>query len=445
LISFLRFHSIPRRTAWIIALVFTALSVRLALFVDGYAINLLYLDEWDYLHGLFEGADAWTLFRWQHGLHRQGVGNLILAVVLDGTGWNSRAVAAASAAVMALAGLAGMWLVRRICGRLRLWDVTVPLLFLTTTSVENYIITPNLAHGPLPALFLIGYALSLTVSSHPARGTLLVAINFLAVNTGFTVLLGGLTPIVFFAFACQPGLRARDRTVYGGALIVSLATAAHFARGLVWVPAVPCYVFPHDPVSEYVTFAGRLLARPFNLSIQASSGESLGIVVAVPAVAFTLYALFRALRSRGSSVLWNVTGFLAAFTIVFAFVTAVGRVCTGLVIADSSRYIPYVLPGLLGVYLVLRCGLRPGRTQVLALGLFVLIAALKEVSPRSGLEARAESGLKRAWHDCYLRVHDIAICNASAGRPAYPAPEATNLQQKLDWLEARRYNLFQDR
>jgi hypothetical protein len=423
---------------------FIALSARLALFVDGYAINVLYLDEWDYLHGLFDGADSWTLFRWQHGLHRQGAGNLILAVVLDGTGWNSRAAAAASAVTMALAGAAGLWLIKRICGRLRIWDVTVPLLFLTTTSVENYIITPNLAHGPLPALFLMAYALSLSASSHAARGMLLVAINFLAVNTGFTVLLGGITPLVFVAFACQLGLRARDRTVYGAALVASIATAAHFARGLVWVPAVPCYVFPHDPASEYVTFAGRLIARPFNLSMQASSGELLGFVVAVPAVAFTLYALFRAVRSGGASALWNVIAVLAAFTVVFAFMTAVGRVCTGLVIADSSRYIPYVLPGLLSVYLAVRCGLRPGRAQVLAIGLFVLVAVLKEVSPRSGLEARAESGVKRAWHDCYLTVHDIAMCNESAGRAVYPAPEATNLQQKLDWLEARGYNLFQD-
>ena len=121
-------------------------------FIDNYAVNLLYLDEWDFLAGLFEGADAWTLFRWQHGLQRQGLGNLITAVVLEQTGWNGKAVAAASAATMVLAGLAALWLVRRMCGRLRVWDIAAPLLFVTTTSVDSYVITPNLAHGPLPAL-----------------------------------------------------------------------------------------------------------------------------------------------------------------------------------------------------------------------------------------------------------------------------------------------------
>ena len=31
--------------------------MRLALFVDQYAVNLLYYDEWDFLNGVFEGAE----------------------------------------------------------------------------------------------------------------------------------------------------------------------------------------------------------------------------------------------------------------------------------------------------------------------------------------------------------------------------------------------------
>ena len=64
------------------------------------------------------------------------------------------------------------------------------------------------------------------------------------------------------------------------------------------------------------------------------------------------------------------------FALVFAFTTAVGRVCLGLATADSSRYIPYVLPGLLAVHLVLRCGVPAGRMQVAALAVFVSICVL---------------------------------------------------------------------
>jgi len=430
---------------WVIACVFAVLAVRLAFFIDQYAINLLYYDEWDYLNGLFEGADAWTLFRWQHGPHRQGLGNLILAVVLDGTGWNSRAVAVASAVAMVLAGLAALVMVKRVCGRLRSWDVIVPLLFVTTTTVDSYAVTPNLAHGPLPALFLTLYALSLTVGSHATRALLITAINFLAVNTGFTLLLGPITPVVLLLLACQPGLHSRARMAYGAACAASIATAWHFAHDLRWAPAVDCFEFPHDPPWLYAPYTGRILTRPLTLPIDAPPGELAAGGVALLAVGFALYAACRALRSRGSSTLWNVTAVLAAFTVVFAVATAVGRVCLGIPTADASRYIPYVLPGLLVGYLVIRCSVPAGRRQSLLLGLFLLACVLKETSPRSRLEAAYDYDLKRAWRDCYLRTHDIATCNATAGRPVYPAPEATRLQQKLDWLEARRYNLFQER
>ena len=439
------FELISRHARWIIAFVLATLTVRLMMFVDRYAVNLIYLDQWDFLAGLMEGASPWALFRWQHGVERQGLGNLISAVVLSQTGWNAKADAAAAAVLMLLTCLCALWLVKRICGRMSAWDVAVPLIFLTTTNVETYVITPNLAHGPLSALYLVTYALSLTATSHVHRAVLIAAINFFAVNTGFTVLLGGITPVVLLLSACLPGLSRRDRIVYSSAFVTSIATVAQFARGLVWFPAVACFQFPYDHPWEYIPFAGRVLARPVNPKIGFLPGEPLGTAFALVAMAFMCTAVFRALRSRGSSALWNVAGVLMAFTVAFAAATAVGRVCTGIVAADSSRYIPYVLPGFLAVYLVLRCGLPSGRAQLVALGLFLSICLGKEASARSRREAAHESSLKRAWHDCYLAVHDITTCNANAGRPVYPSPEATDLQRKLDWLEVRGYNLFQDR
>src|SRR4030095_16264167 len=79
-----------RITVWIIAAAFVVMAVRLALYLNRYAVNLVYWDQWDFLSGLFDGADTWTLFRWQHGPQRQGIGNLIIAVLYTATGWNGR-------------------------------------------------------------------------------------------------------------------------------------------------------------------------------------------------------------------------------------------------------------------------------------------------------------------------------------------------------------------
>ena len=449
--SFLRTYGrtalnlIDRHGGWIVALVFVAGVVRLARFLDRYTVNLVYWDQWDFWAGLFKDTDAWTLFRWQHGLQRQGLGNLISAFVLDQTGWNSRAEVFASAVAMLLAGLAALWLVKRLSGRVRAWDIAIPLLFLTTTPVETYIITTNLAHGPLSALYLTTYALSLTARSHVGRAVLIATINFFAVNTGYTWILGGITPVVLVVFASLPGIRARERAVYLAACVVSIATVAHFSHDLRWDTSALCFAFPADDPWQYVPFAGRILFRPFNQKIGVLPGEPLGTSVAVTTITLTCYATWRALRGRRGSTPWNVVSILLAFTVAFAFTTAIGRVCLGMMAADSSRYIPYVLPGLLAVYLVLRCAVPPGWRQIAALAVFVSICVLKESSGNSRREAHANAGLKRAWHDCYLTVHNIDQCNAMAGTPIYPWPEATELQRKLDWLEARGYNLFEDR
>ena len=83
------------------------MAIRLADFVNRYAVNILYWDQWDFLRGLFDGADLWSLFRWQHGPQRQGLGNLIIAVLYSATGWDGRVDAAATAVVMLLSTIAG--------------------------------------------------------------------------------------------------------------------------------------------------------------------------------------------------------------------------------------------------------------------------------------------------------------------------------------------------
>jgi hypothetical protein len=435
----------PRTTAWIIAAAFVALAVRLAVFLDRYTVNILYWDQWDFLSGLFDGASPWALFRWQHGPQRQGVGNLIIAVLYPATGWNGRADAAASGVALLLAGLAALWLVKRVCGSLRPWDVVVPLIFLTTTSAETYVVAPNIAHGPLSALLLIGYALALTIPSHGARCVALVVVNFMCVNTGFTWLLGVATPALLLLLACAPQLTIRERSMYGASIVASLASLGLFLYGFLPQSATDCFQFPYVRPWEYVPYAGFVLSRPFGLMADAKTTPLLlatGAFVAMSA--FVGYAAFRLFRSRGSSVFWAVITSLSGFVLVFASSSAVGRICLGFDSANASRYIPYVLPGLMALYLVIR-KYAPKSPVAYALLPVCLIACIsKEGNRRSAAEAADYFKYKQRWSECYLSMHDIDACDAWAGHPVYPKPEATRLQQKLDWLEARGYSLFQE-
>jgi hypothetical protein len=76
---------------------------------------------------------------------------------------------------------------------------------------------------------------------------------------------------------------------------------------------------------------------------------------------------------------------------------------------------------------------------------FFVACIAKERSELSSNEAETFLKYKQQWRECYLSMHDIDACDASAGHAVYPNPAGTDLQQKLDWLEARRYSLFQSR
>jgi hypothetical protein len=429
-----------RIAPWLVTAVFVLLVVRLAVFIDRYTVNIIYWDQWDFLQGLFDSADPWTLFRWQHGPQRQGLGNLIVAILYPATDWNGRADAAASAVVMVLAGLTALWLLKRLFGTLILWDAVVPLLFLTTSSAETYVVAPNLAHGPLPVLFVVAYALALTIHSHPLRCLAIVALNFFSVNTGFTLLLGGITPVILLLFACSPRLTARERAIYAGGVAASMATVALFLYGFALRPAADCFQFPHTRPWEYMPYAGLVLSRPFGVVV---AGHLLiGSLVATGTAGFVGYVLFQLIRAGRDSIFWLVASCLAGFALLFAVSTAVGRVCLGFDSAMATRYIPYIVPGIFAVYLVIR---RASLRSSIATALLpvVLVACIaKEQDMTSVNEAETYSLFKERWRDCYLSTHDIDACDAVAGHGVYPSPEATKLQEKLDWLEARGLSLF---
>ena len=79
-----------RVSPWLVVAAMVFMAIRLADFVNRYAVNIVYWDQWDFLQGLFDGSGLWTLFRWQHGPQRQGLGNLLIAILYPATGWNAK-------------------------------------------------------------------------------------------------------------------------------------------------------------------------------------------------------------------------------------------------------------------------------------------------------------------------------------------------------------------
>jgi hypothetical protein len=415
------------------------LTVRLFHFIDHYAVDVLFWDQWDFWGGLFDGTDPWALWRWQHGPHRQGLGGLVVASTAWLTGWNVRAEVFVSGAIMVLAALAALAVVRRERGRWVASDAVLPVLFLSLSQWELFAATPNPAHGPLPLLLVMLFALGLQMRSPRAGLAVLVATDFAATQTGFGVFLGPIAPIVFAARLASAVRRRSHVLAHAVALVASLGSLVLFFRGYVFSPAVGCFRFPDPHPVRYLSFLGTLFLRPFEIR-GGSAVLVFGFALALASAGLPAWAAWRMFAARERDRLADVTFAFASFSLLFAANSAVGRVCVGH--ADSSRYIPYLTPFLVAMYLALSAGGRPARARsALLAALCALLVGKEALGMRDNLADAANfANGKRRWRDCYLATSDVAGCSVSF--QIYPEPAATHLEEKLRFLRERRLSFF---
>src|SRR5215211_6693108 len=70
---------------WLVALAIVssgvAVGYRFFALINTYAVNLLFYDQWDFYNPLFREQGLWDLFSYQHGPHRQGLGEIVIKIV----------------------------------------------------------------------------------------------------------------------------------------------------------------------------------------------------------------------------------------------------------------------------------------------------------------------------------------------------------------------------
>ena len=443
-----RAHAALRRSgrigeslAWALPLVaLLGLALRLSLFVRRYAVDLLYRDQWDFLDPLFRGEGPWAMFVLQHGPHRQGLGGLLLAWLMPATGWNLRVEALVSALILVLGAALAWATLRRSTGSPSWTDVTAPLLCLGGGLEEILVGTSNPAHGPIPMALVFALALAWTVRTPRPRALACSVLGALATFTGFGFFVGLVNPVLFAAEWVHGRQDTQRRAAAVVGLGLSVAVLAAFFSGWRFVTAADCFRFPHPHPVEYLDYLGFLLARPLGMHRLGGVRTWLARGVALGALTFGVWGLVRLFRRDEMPV--RVVALLVGFTCLFGLNTAVGRVCLGLETAGSARYVPYAAPGWVGLVIAARLWARP-RVRCSVVGAVLVLITLRTFNTRADdAWGRHYAEGKRRWAACYRQRHDLRGCDLETGFPLYPAPEATRMQEKLDFLEARHLNLF---
>ena len=327
------------------------LALRLFRQVSHYAVNIFFFDQWDFDDAaLFQKHSLWQMFRWQYGPHRLGLGALLSYFLEPHFRWNSRGEAFVATAIVTAAAFCALYLKTRLWGPLSFADIAIPLILFTPAQFESLWVTPNFAHGPLPLLLVILYCLCLTVERAAARYTLVLILNFLAIYTGFGLLIGCITPVWLIFEYCSKRAARQPASWMLVPVGLSLLSLGSFFVGYRLEPAADCFSpVPHSPAT-YATFFLGMLAH--NLGARGPQIISLPLGLAVlAAMICVLEAFGRSFREAKSCANTTVVpAVLVAYCLLFCAATAYGRSCLGSHLAFESRYTDYLALGMLGVY-----------------------------------------------------------------------------------------------
>jgi hypothetical protein len=432
----------------LVACAFAYFAKRMFRLISRFAVNIFFSDEWKFNEAsLFQKHSLWQIFTWQHGWHRQGVGGLFAALVEPLFRWNGRVEAFIVGAIIVLTAVCALSLKRRLYGPLSIFDVLIPALFFTPAQYESLLVTPNFAQGAFPLLLVVLYCVASTCRNH-FRYPLILFINFLATYTGFTIFLGMLSPLLLLMDyrATAPAVRPSSGR-FSVALFLAFTTVGSFFLGYSFklLDAVLCVTHPQSPIRSYAAYLTVMFAGPFGTRGIGFRTRAAGTTLVIAA----LYVLSRNLwkllvhktryldaRSRERA---SVAAILIALSLVLCLNAAHGRACFGLGTAQASRYVIYVLPGILGLYFGLLQISRPFARHLFVTALFtaVIVSSLR-VSPALAYFP----DIKQRWRTCYLQVEDAKKCDQVVGFPYTHTPEGAHIEEKLQYLKQTRQNLY---
>ncbi|MFH0785318.1 MAG: hypothetical protein V2B20_25655 [Pseudomonadota bacterium] len=403
----------------------------------------MYWDQWDFYTPLFQDGTLWDIFNRQHGPHRQGIGFILTSIIAQISGWNSRWDAfGVSFVLMGAAGL-GFLLVRR-CGAHGFGLIVIPLLFLNIRQYEIFVGAANISHGAMPIFLFMSLCLAWFIRPIGWRLSALCFLTFLLIFTGFGLFVGFLVPLVLAVQAIHHFQRKEKRK---GLSIVFALTGI----GLAWVifacgyrfdPAVDGFRFPYEKPLEYLFFVASMLNNYHGIRGYGIFVLSIGVFTLAILVVMAIWHGWRIIQGDEQDQNRSVVIFcLAAFTVIYCFETAVGRVFLGWKEASvASRYVTLLIPAGLALYLCFS-GLK-NRTLSNMLCFFyvaLLLTGTLRLHKSDLRTIHTYSDGRLAWKAAYLKTGDERQSSERANFLIYPA---TELKDRLRFLEKWQLNLF---
>lgn len=395
---------------WFVGIALLAAGFRLFFFISIYAVDVPFTDQWHYFSTLWNKGSLISQFFFQLGPHRMGLEFLISSFVLGVTGWNIKALAFLGGVYLFLAAIVALYLKRQVVGKITIFDIFIPFLVMSLAQHGILVTDPFPGYAPFPLLLLFLYCLSWQIEEVWKKYVAVVSLNFLLLFGSFGLVVTPLTVLLLISEWFKPA-KGENVMWLKLSLLAVLLSLIGFFWNYKFNASVACFRFP-DTLGNYLVYISAMFANAF--AIVRYINPLWATIVGFTSFLATLYLATRSfLRFKTKHQFADrVLFILFSYSSFFAVLTAIGRSCLGPDQAQSSRYFAYLIPTILGVYMML-VKIHLSRLSVLLVVVFTFVIMRSElltyVQDKQTIEDFAFG--KRVWVDCYLKYEDISLCS----------------------------------
>ncbi len=409
---FKNYFKLPRFIAGALLTGTVLLGARFFWFTRSFAGTLPYMDQLELYWPFIHNPSPLSLFLYQYGPHRQGMGYILTYAVAAVSQWNIPTEITLNALVQIGTCIALLALKRAVFHRWHITDIFIPLVVFSYRYTESFTIVPNISLAVFPIFLTFLGIYVWFILTTPWKYALTAAIAVIVLFSGF----GMLTLPLFALLICVPLFRFPNSDIKYAhiitPLLILISGTSAFFYNYQFDPAVSCQVNPLIDWPVYSSFIGTEVTSYFIRpnSLLPLHGEYLGLTVWI-SLGILLGLSVNSYWQNNHRSYHGIHIVLLGIPVLFAAASAFARTCLGVEAARAGRYAIFFIPGLISLYfLLLRFKGMLARGTLIA---FVSLFMLNEVVVSRGYTEVAKNHYQsmERWHTCYTQHSSIPYCN----------------------------------
>jgi len=411
-------------------IVFTTviLTYRLFSFINKYAVNLLYDDQWWIADMIIENKPFKELFFYLYSEHRIGVGLIIMRTLAVLTYWNTRFENFGFGISVIIIALFSLALKYKLAKKFEVTDIAIPIIIINLHHHENLLEGFRVMYLiPVIIMYIYFWLFNLKF------GWKYIAILILVILSTFSGFHGIFLNLFVFLFEILKFIKAKNlKSKIANVIVlitVILITSSYFIgfssdHSDFTIPTL--YYFYETPTRMINQIFGTTLRFPFNLISPL-------IILGALIIFITQFIKKRNLNLFPIFCLYF-------YSILFIITIIFGRNKFGPEVASSSRYVSHIVFLYLASYLTLILFLNKKLKKILFITIGIPILYFILFNNKSSYEVgNYYKNNKNAWIKCYLKKKNVHDCNDFF---IFDKKHSNYLQTKVDQLEKKKWSFF---